>query len=448
MRVSARTWLSPSGPCTEGSVGTPKGAAGAAAQILHTLLLLVPPRGAGSARCPTTVWARSEAWCSPRPPPPSTASPSGSTRSEQGQDRRAARILQPSRRAAWLCHREPAWQCPEHPAPPAAAAGERLGWCWKHGCAPGSVVGTGQAGGSQLLPLEPCVLWALSCSPSPQPLTRARLCPAGESELLALSAKGRLMTCDLCSPEDADVELTPAEIGRRIKELLSGIGNTSERYGAGLCPPADASRAPPWAPRWVFGHRLLALGLLTASPAETAPTFTSPWALSAGGWLGKPPASGECEQFGRALPAALVALGAGSSALPRAGWCLQPRRQKVGEAGCQRPRRPAAPAKPAVAGRADVCLRPLRPSVRGEEAQTRPPPSLQGDSRSSERDLSPAARCPDASHRWGAAARGLVLGSHRPQPHIGGCCGCLGVAQPPSLSPSQPRRFVPAEFPS
>ncbi|XP_071881749.1 Fanconi anemia core complex-associated protein 100 isoform X2 [Anas platyrhynchos] len=51
----------------------------------------------------------------------------------------------------------------------------------------------------------------------------------GESELLALSAKGRLMTCDLCSPEDADVELTPAEIGRRIKELLSGIGNTSER---------------------------------------------------------------------------------------------------------------------------------------------------------------------------------------------------------------------------
>ncbi|XP_052543875.1 Fanconi anemia core complex-associated protein 100 isoform X2 [Tympanuchus pallidicinctus] len=51
----------------------------------------------------------------------------------------------------------------------------------------------------------------------------------GESELLALSAKGRLMTCGLCSPEDADVELTPAEAGRRIKALLSGIGNTSER---------------------------------------------------------------------------------------------------------------------------------------------------------------------------------------------------------------------------
>ncbi|NWW98302.1 FP100 protein, partial [Caloenas nicobarica] len=51
----------------------------------------------------------------------------------------------------------------------------------------------------------------------------------GESELLALSAKGRLMSCGLCSPEDADVGLTPAEVGRRIKQLLSGIGNTSER---------------------------------------------------------------------------------------------------------------------------------------------------------------------------------------------------------------------------
>ncbi|NWS94683.1 FP100 protein, partial [Mionectes macconnelli] len=51
----------------------------------------------------------------------------------------------------------------------------------------------------------------------------------GESELLALSAKGSLVSCGLCSPEEPDVELTPAEIGRRIKELLSGIGNTSER---------------------------------------------------------------------------------------------------------------------------------------------------------------------------------------------------------------------------
>uniref|UniRef100_A0A8B9PIZ9 FA core complex associated protein 100 n=1 Tax=Apteryx owenii TaxID=8824 RepID=A0A8B9PIZ9_APTOW len=52
----------------------------------------------------------------------------------------------------------------------------------------------------------------------------------GESELLALSAKGRLMTCGLCSPEEAPpARMTPAEAGRRIKELLSGIGNASER---------------------------------------------------------------------------------------------------------------------------------------------------------------------------------------------------------------------------
>ncbi|KAF2973598.1 hypothetical protein EK904_013651, partial [Melospiza melodia maxima] len=60
-------------------------------------------------------------------------------------------------------------------------------------------------------------------APDPLPV------PAGESELLALSAKGRLVSCGLCSPEEPDVELTPAEIGRRIKELLSGIGDTSER---------------------------------------------------------------------------------------------------------------------------------------------------------------------------------------------------------------------------
>lgn len=37
------------------------------------------------------------------------------------------------------------------------------------------------------------------------------------------------MSCGLCSPEDPDAGLTPAEVGRRIKQLLSGIGNTSER---------------------------------------------------------------------------------------------------------------------------------------------------------------------------------------------------------------------------
>ncbi|XP_074870811.1 Fanconi anemia core complex-associated protein 100 isoform X2 [Carettochelys insculpta] len=52
----------------------------------------------------------------------------------------------------------------------------------------------------------------------------------GDSELLALSAKGRLMSCDLCSPDDPHpVQLTPEKAGQRIKELLSGIGNVSER---------------------------------------------------------------------------------------------------------------------------------------------------------------------------------------------------------------------------
>lgn len=53
---------------------------------------------------------------------------------------------------------------------------------------------------------------------------------SGESELLALSAKGRLMTCGLCSPDDtAPVKMNPDKAGQRIKELLSGIGHVSER---------------------------------------------------------------------------------------------------------------------------------------------------------------------------------------------------------------------------
>ncbi|XP_066471810.1 Fanconi anemia core complex-associated protein 100 [Tiliqua scincoides] len=52
----------------------------------------------------------------------------------------------------------------------------------------------------------------------------------GESELLALSAKGRLMTCGLCSPDDTQpVKMNPDKAGQRIKELLSGIGHVSER---------------------------------------------------------------------------------------------------------------------------------------------------------------------------------------------------------------------------
>lgn len=53
---------------------------------------------------------------------------------------------------------------------------------------------------------------------------------SGESELLALSAKGRLMTCGLCSPDDTQpIKMNPDKAGQRIKELLSGIGHVSER---------------------------------------------------------------------------------------------------------------------------------------------------------------------------------------------------------------------------
>uniref|UniRef100_A0A8D0BDI3 FA core complex associated protein 100 n=1 Tax=Salvator merianae TaxID=96440 RepID=A0A8D0BDI3_SALMN len=55
----------------------------------------------------------------------------------------------------------------------------------------------------------------------------------GESELLALSAKGRLMTCGLYSPEDTQpIKMNPDKAGQRIKELLSGIGHVSERVSS------------------------------------------------------------------------------------------------------------------------------------------------------------------------------------------------------------------------
>nr|XP_023507560.1 Fanconi anemia core complex-associated protein 100 [Equus caballus] len=55
--------------------------------------------------------------------------------------------------------------------------------------------------------------------------------PEGGTELLALSAKGRLMTCrlDLNSETPSPTRVTAANTGRKIKELLSGIGTVSER---------------------------------------------------------------------------------------------------------------------------------------------------------------------------------------------------------------------------
>lgn len=64
------------------------------------------------------------------------------------------------------------------------------------------------------------------------PLTGPGPCPsAGGTELLALSAKGRLMTCRLdLSPEPLwPSRVTAADTGRKIKDLLCGIGTVSER---------------------------------------------------------------------------------------------------------------------------------------------------------------------------------------------------------------------------
>ncbi|XP_057572460.1 Fanconi anemia core complex-associated protein 100 isoform X2 [Hippopotamus amphibius kiboko] len=56
----------------------------------------------------------------------------------------------------------------------------------------------------------------------------------GGAELLALSAKGRLMICslDLRSETSHPTRVTSANAGQKIKELLSGIGTVSERVSS------------------------------------------------------------------------------------------------------------------------------------------------------------------------------------------------------------------------
>uniref|UniRef100_A0A4X1UDR5 Fanconi anemia core complex-associated protein 100 n=1 Tax=Sus scrofa TaxID=9823 RepID=A0A4X1UDR5_PIG len=58
--------------------------------------------------------------------------------------------------------------------------------------------------------------------------------PEGSTELLALSARGRLMTCllDPHSEAPCPTRVTVANAGRKIKELLSGIGTVSERVSS------------------------------------------------------------------------------------------------------------------------------------------------------------------------------------------------------------------------
>ncbi|KAM7068127.1 Fanconi anemia core complex-associated protein 100 isoform 3-T3 [Molossus nigricans] len=56
----------------------------------------------------------------------------------------------------------------------------------------------------------------------------------GHAELLALSAKGRLMSCslDLGSKTPGPTRVTAANSGRKIKDLLCGIGTVSERVSS------------------------------------------------------------------------------------------------------------------------------------------------------------------------------------------------------------------------
>lgn len=66
----------------------------------------------------------------------------------------------------------------------------------------------------------------------PRPLTGPHGCASsGGARLLALSARGRLMTCslDLSSEMPCPTRAAMADTGQKIKELLSGIGTVSER---------------------------------------------------------------------------------------------------------------------------------------------------------------------------------------------------------------------------
>ncbi|XP_053748258.1 LOW QUALITY PROTEIN: Fanconi anemia core complex-associated protein 100 [Panthera pardus] len=58
--------------------------------------------------------------------------------------------------------------------------------------------------------------------------------PEGGTRLLALSARGRLMTCslDLSSEAPCPARATVVNTGQKIKELLSGIGTVSERVSS------------------------------------------------------------------------------------------------------------------------------------------------------------------------------------------------------------------------
>lgn len=62
-------------------------------------------------------------------------------------------------------------------------------------------------------------------------ITALRCPSSGSTELLALSSKGRLITCslDLSSEAPVPAKMTMANAGQKIKELLLDIGDVSER---------------------------------------------------------------------------------------------------------------------------------------------------------------------------------------------------------------------------
>ncbi|XP_006886214.1 PREDICTED: Fanconi anemia-associated protein of 100 kDa [Elephantulus edwardii] len=79
------------------------------------------------------------------------------------------------------------------------------------------------------LPSLPCPSSLSVCSVVA--LTVPSVALAEDTELLALSARGRLITCSLSLEPATDWPegMTPAQAGQRIKDLLSGIGSVSER---------------------------------------------------------------------------------------------------------------------------------------------------------------------------------------------------------------------------
>ena len=88
-----------------------------------------------------------------------------------------------------------------------------------HCCSPNMYLSPETAGRSQVC-APPCL--------PPKPCVSS---PAGGAELLALSAKGRLMICHLDPHDEApqSSRVTSAKAGKKIKQLLSGIGTVSER---------------------------------------------------------------------------------------------------------------------------------------------------------------------------------------------------------------------------